>query len=176
MCSSTLNKVLQDVVSVDSIAHMHRLLGVIPPQHPLVSIVDLSLVSVPSDLINKRLAVGLYSITMKTKFAAPFLYGRDYFDFESGTLFACAPGQVIVSENAYEKGDIEGWSIYIHPDFLLGETLKDRMSQYDFFGYDIKEALHVSDSERAALKTVVEQLENELASSIDDYSRRYSAC
>lgn len=161
---------MKDLIAIDSISQIHKLFGLAPPTHPLISIVDLSQIQVRNPLVNKRLAIGLYSLTLKTKFAAPFLYGREYFDFDSGTLFACAPGQVIMSEMEYQAGDIEGWALYIHPDFLLGTSLADSLIQYGFFDYDIKEALHVSDTEKQTLFTVVSQLGEELGKNIDEFS------
>jgi len=40
-----------------------------------------------------------------------------------------------------------GWALIVHPDFLWNTSLAKKIKQYEYFGYSVHEALHLSDKE-----------------------------
>lgn len=162
---------MEDILVVKSVIELHKLMGYGAPQHPLLTVLDLSKLTMGKELTQQRIAVDMYSVTLKTKYCSPFKYGREYFDFDGGTLFAMEPGQVFASEESYEQGDLEGWALYFHPDFLLRHKLMTDVRGYGYFSYNVKEALHLSESEIASLDEIIQKIQIELIQNIDDFSQ-----
>lgn len=159
------------MMRLQSISEIHELLGGGPPRHPLISVIDLSKIGLGEEALNQSLVIDLYSITLKTRLSAPMKYGREYFDFDTGTLLCAEPGQVFVAENAFEKGDLEGWVLYFHPDLLIKHKLYSGIRNYGFFAYEINEALHLSNAEKDSLSDIVSKIELELSQNIDEFSQ-----
>lgn len=80
-----------------------------------------------------------------------------------------APNQV--SANHTSNGDHSGYTLLVHPDFLLAYPVAKNMKQYGFFSYAANEALHLSDGEKATVISVFKIIEEELNSRIDDSSQ-----
>lgn len=161
---------MSDIMRFSSISDLQGTLGLDGVKHPLLAVVDLSKSYVPEAMINQRIAIDLYSISIKTKSKTLFQYGRKHYDFSKGSLIAIEPGQVISIDQAYEKGDIEGIALYFHPDLLAGSALQQLIKSYGFFSYDLHEALHLSDDEDLALRDIFSKIEKELNQNIDDFS------
>ena len=64
-----------------------------------------------------------------------------------------------------------GWMILIHPDFLWNTSLAKTIKQYEFFGYQITEALHLSEKEEAMITGIARYLEQEYHSNINKFSQ-----
>ena len=162
---------MSNLINIRSVSELHKAMGFSSPKHPLVTVLDMAELKMGKEMLNQRIAIDLYSVTLKTKFGSPFKYGREYFDFDCGTLFAMEPGQTFLSEDGYEKGDIEGWSLYFHPDFLLRHPLAKSIRNYGYFSYEVKEALHLSDDEISSLSEIIQKIRRELNQNIDDFSQ-----
>ncbi|WP_044205753.1 AraC family transcriptional regulator [Flammeovirga sp. OC4] len=156
---------------INSISELHESFGYKKPNHPLISVIDLSEVAITKEMLYLKIGTPFYAITLKTKVAHPFRYGREYFDFSEGYLFGVAPNQIIEVDEVSEKGELEGWALYFHPDLILGYGLHDKIGDYSFFSYETKEALHLSDKEKATLNNILEKIVEEYESNIDEYSR-----
>jgi AraC-like DNA-binding protein len=100
-------------------------------------------------------------------------YGKEYYDFQEGTLMCIAPNQIITIENDAnsENADIVGWGLFFHPDLIRGTSLGNKIKEYTFFSYEVNEALHLSDKEKQTLWDCVYKLENELSENIDLHSQ-----
>ncbi len=59
----------------------------------------------------------------------------------------------------------------MHPDFLQGTSLDRALSRYDFFGYDVNEALHLSDGEEKLVENILRIIDGELNAHIDQFSQ-----
>jgi len=73
--------------------------------HPLVSIIDFSKANPRSWGGEKKVKLhfGLYCIFLKDVKCGDLKYGRNYYDFQEGTLVFVAPGQVLEIENEYPQ-------------------------------------------------------------------------
>lgn len=113
----------------------------------------------------------LFSIMLKQQCDTSFLYGREKFDFQDGTLVFVAPGQVVEIENEIENPKTRDWGIFFHPDLLFGTTLNTSIKEYSFFNYTNKEALQLSLKEKDTINAIVTKLEEEVSLNIDKHSQ-----
>ena len=158
-------------LKIHTITELHDAFGYKKPCHPLISVIDLSEIKISEELLGLKIGTPFYTITLKTKTAQLFKYGRSYFDFSEGFLFGLAPNQIIEIDETSEKGDMEGWAVYFHPDLIRGYSLSDKLSDYGFFSYDTKEALHLSEKEKSTLYDIVSKIIEEYESNLDEFSQ-----
>ena len=90
------------VFRIESISQFHSLLHIPPPKHPLISVVDLSILNQlkqepqPEET---KVASSFYSITLKHLREGSLIYGRKNIDFQEGSLFFTYPDQVGTLQN-----------------------------------------------------------------------------
>jgi AraC-like DNA-binding protein len=58
-----------------------------------------------------------------------------------------------------------------HPDLIKGTSLGQRISDYTFFGYQVSEALHISERERGLVLDCYAKLQYELGHAVDKHSK-----
>ena len=157
-----------EVIHIKSISELHRALGLEPPQHPLITLIDVQSVNLPEMDPDQRMIADYYMISMKDGNCG-MQYGRNYYDFEEGVLVFTAPNQVISGggENTVTKG----WMLFFHPDLIRGSNLGANMSKYSFFSYDVHEALHLSQKEQNMMDSMVERIEYEYQQNIDGHTQ-----
>jgi AraC-like DNA-binding protein len=160
---------MNSIISIRSISELHQTIGLPKPKHPLISIVDLTNIqrSRTQNLEEKSISVGLYSISLK-KIKGYLKYGRGYYDFSEGSLVFMAPNQVITYNPDLEVE--EGWGLYFHPDFIYSSVLGQKITEYSFFHYDLNEALHVSEEEKAVVNDCIRNIEKEYSQNIDQHT------
>jgi len=154
---------------IKTIKEYHRLRGFPAPAHPLISLVDLE--TVPSNQTIHGITVDFYSICIKRSSNIGIRYGQQSYDFDSGTMFFMAPGQVF-SLFAKESPDQAGWLLLIHPDFLWHTSLAQGIKRYDFFGYLVSEALFLSSKEEAILNGIIGNILQECQTNLDHFSKQ----
>ncbi len=154
---------------------MHQMGGLTAPKHPLVSVIYNRDIQSVSSLQGVRIINNLYVVIFKsTNNCSSFMYGRNSYDHEEGTLVFTAPGQVMEFEqhpDAEEQIDPDGWSLVFHPDLLRKSDLSDKMSQYSFFHYDSNESLHLSEDERSAIEDLLKKVVQEYHQTLDRHSQ-----
>lgn len=157
---------------IKTIGEYHNLMGLPKPQHPLISVVKFEDMNPKSGNRIKSIVNGFYSIALKKTFKAKLKYGQQAYDFTEGILAFIAPNQII-SVVMEEDGSIEhsGWLLIFHPDFLWNTPLAKKIKQYDFFGYDLTEALHLSEKEEIMLTDIMQNINQEYNSNIDKFSQ-----
>jgi AraC-like DNA-binding protein len=162
----------KSVIRIHSISEFHRGAGFPTPEHPLISVVDL-------DPQKRRTFSGtvsrvfdFYSISLKRNFHLKMLYGGQPHDFENGVLHFMAPGQVLtIDYDSMQAYDFSGWMILFHPDLLWNTPLAKTIKQYEYFGYAVNEALHLSEKEEGILTGIAHGIEREYRGSIDRFSQ-----
>ena len=162
---------MKDMIKIESISQIHEILGYNKPRHPLITIIDYSKIADSVRYTNTRIIFSFYSISLKNHLPGTLQYGRQYYDFQEGTLVFLAPGQVILPELQSDDVQSEGWGLYFHPDLIRGSALGNKMKEYTFFSYEANEALHLSDQEKATITSVVENIRREYEQNIDVYSQ-----
>lgn len=156
-----------EILHIKTITQLHEGLGFEKPKHPLVSVVDASKACPKQETIGLKITMDFYMVSLKEGDCG-LQYGRNYYDFEEGALIFTAPGQVI---SGGEEGMPEGWMLFFHPDLLRKTPLADTIDDYAFFSYDVAEALHLSDQEKAILTDCVEKIKLEYEQNIDAHSQ-----
>jgi len=153
-------------IDIDSISQLLEFFHYSKPTHPLIAVVDLSKVDRSHRVPDASYRLDLYSIACK-QIEGSFKYGRTNYDFSEGSLMFTAPNQVL-SPGIENK--VEGWAIYIHPDFLHASSKGQKLARYSFFGYDTHECLHISEAEKRVLEDCVQNIEKEIALNPDGHS------
>lgn len=158
-----------NVIKLNSVYDYNELYG-LPTRHPLVSVVNLT--KATHAVNNIRMNTGLYAIFIKNDINCKLKYGRQYYDFQEGTIVSFAPGQIIEIEMPQEVFRPEIYGLLFHPDLIYGMSLASRIREYSFFEYDQNEALHLSDEERTSIINCLNNIERELNAGIDRHSRK----
>lgn len=140
--------------------------------HPFVSIIDFSKADKRT---GSKMNFGLYCIVLKDVKCGDLKYGRNYYDYQEGTLVFISPGQVIDVENKVDFYQPMGHALVFHPDLIKGTSLARSISDYNFFGYNNSEALHLSSKERQLVLDCFVKIENELQNGVDKHSKKLIA-
>ena len=151
---------MANIFRLESISQLNELFQQTAPKHPLISVVDFSKIEKHEKVEEIKLTCGFYSVMFKNHCANKLKYGKEYYDFQEGTLMCIAPNQIITIENDAnsENADIVGWGLFFHPDLIRGTSLGNKIKEYTFFSYEINEALHLSDKEKQTLWDCVDKL------------------
>jgi AraC family transcriptional activator of pobA len=153
----------------NSLSRLHKALDMPAPMHPLVSLINNAAGTIPLERLPSTHILNFYKISYKMNFQGKFRYGQHYYDFDEGGMFFVSPNQIT---GAHEPlGDQSGYTLLIHPDFLLGYELARKIKAYGFFSYSIHEALHLSEKEKITIISVFESIEEELNGRIDNFSQ-----
>ena len=65
----------------------------------------------------------------------------------------------------------ESWYMAFHEDFIRGEDIQKRIKKYNFFNYNVNEALHLSPREEQTIKTLFRNIEAEYQNNQDEFSK-----
>lgn len=158
---------MNDIVNINSIDQYNKLIGV-ETLNPLVTVVDLSLCK---PTVYPRANYGLYCIFLKDVKCGDLLYGRNYYDYQAGTIVTIAPGQIFGIKRT-QLVQPKGWAVIFHPDLIYGTELGSIIKDYSFFSYDANEALHLSDKERNTIIECMKNIQIELNRDIDKHTNR----
>lgn len=139
-----------------------------PTLHPLVSILDLSKAD---ERQYYKMNFGIYCVILKDVKCGDLKYGKNYYDYQEGTLVFFAPGQVVEVESSKEFYQPKGHVLIFHPDLIHNTALCKHINDYTFFSYNTSEALHLSEKERQIVLDCFSKIEYELAQSIDKHSK-----
>ena len=152
---------------IKTISEFHRLRDLPPPEHPLISVIDYGALT-PA---HGSAVFDYYSISIK-RGIGKMHYGQQEYDFDEGVMYFMAPNQVLrVEPGQGDTAKRSGWILLIHPDFLWNTSLATAIRKYDFFDYAVNEALFLSEKEEAILTNIVENIQQEYRSNIDNFSQ-----
>ena len=159
-----------DHIRFRSISAIHQAFGLPKPQHPLISLTHFD----ENNSFNPDKApaydvLDFYKVTFIVQNGGRLKYGQSYYDFEEGSMMFMAPQQ-LVGPTEYHAGG-ESYVLLIHPDFLLGYPLAQKIRLYSYFSYSVNEALHLSDKEKDIVLSVYQIVERELNSRVDEFSQ-----
>ncbi|MEN5433961.1 helix-turn-helix transcriptional regulator [Sphingobacterium faecium] len=158
---------MEEIIKIDSIDAYNKMRG-IETLHPLITVIDLSKTKpMPAQTFN----FGLYAIFLKELKCGELKYGRNNYDFQEGTLVFIAQGQVLGVQPNITTFQPSGWALLFHPDLIKGTSLGKKIHEYNFFSYDVNEALHLSEKERHIVLDCFTKIQYEMEQSIDKHSR-----
>jgi YesN/AraC family two-component response regulator len=141
------------------------------PTHPLITIIDTEKLAYGEETVGKRFTSELFCIALKDS-SCGIDYGRNHYDFDEGVLMFTAPEQIITVNKLQELNQVKGWMLYFHPDLIRKTALGEKMDSYNFFNYEVYEALHLSQQEQNTLTQIVELIKSEIKERIDNHSQQ----
>ncbi|MBB3187481.1 helix-turn-helix domain-containing protein [Microbacter margulisiae] len=158
---------MDELIRIESISQYNTAMR-LETLHPLVTVIDFSKAQ---QIQQMRRYMGLYTMFLKDVKCGDIKYGRNYYDYQEGTLVFIAPGQVIEVENSGEYIQPKGWALLFHPDLIHGTSLGQHIKEYTFFSYEVYEALHLSEQERQIVLDCLHKIDFELQHAIDKHSK-----
>jgi len=162
---------MSNIVHIKSIAEGHKLMGLQPPKHPLVSVIDLKKMA-GVDFGDIRFLSDLFMISLKDGATGSMGYGRNSYDFTDGMMVFTKPNQVLYKESKIVEPNAKGWILFFHPDLIRKSELGKNIDEYSFFSYEVHEALHLSDEEQKTLTDLIRKIEQEYNQNIDKHSQK----
>lgn len=159
---------MENLTVYDSIEGFNRIFG-IPTLHPLIHVSEMA--DAGSITIEGDYCFNFYTVYLKDDDSGYIKYGRNYYDYQSGTMLFMAPRQIIREDNDRNREPNKGWILMFHPDLLRGTHLGHDIRKYTFFQYDVNEALHLSEEEREVITGCFRNLRMELRHAADDNSK-----
>ncbi|MGL4853073.1 MAG: helix-turn-helix domain-containing protein [Phocaeicola sp.] len=160
---------MDGVKKFNTIDEYNKVMGV-ETRHPLITVIDYSKSNYVGDYPAGH-SFGYYTVFLKEQMCGDMKYGRNYYDYQEGTLVFLAPDQIVKIENRVAHTP-KGWALMFHPDLIRGTALGRSMKEYSFFSYEVFEALHLSEEERRTILECFHNIETELNHSIDKHSHR----
>jgi AraC family transcriptional regulator, transcriptional activator of pobA len=160
----------QNIKKIASITELHTFLGLPSPSNPLISIIDHSQLSYKYPYENQKLNMDLYNITVKRNFKDQIKYGKNSYDFDKGSMSFIAPNQIIAIANQNDQNN-DGWSLVFHPDLIRKYALCIAIKRYGFFSYEVYEGLHLSEGEEKTINALIQNIQNEINSRLDNLSQ-----
>jgi len=158
---------MEQVERIGTVRQYNDLAGV-DTLHPLISVVNFN--EIPT-IHHFRRYLGLYAVFLKNIKCGDMVYGCQPYDYEDGTLVFVSPGQVYGINSNGVAVKPSGYGLIFHPDLLKGTQLGKTIKDYNFFSYQVAEALHLSKKERKTIVDCLEKIESEIEQNIDQHSK-----
>lgn len=157
-----------------SIGEFHQFQNLPEPENPLFSIGHQQL---DADEVEKctpskeeiSYTNQFYGISLKNIVSGEIIYGRTKYDCSTGTMLFTAPDQTVVAKDIVISS--ESWFIAFHEDFIRGLDIQKRIKNYNFFNYQVNEALHLSPKEEQIIKSIFKNIEAEYHNNQDEFSK-----
>lgn len=162
---------MKKVVNINTIPEYNAIVGQ-QTFHPLVSVIDFSTAKPEKRSDAQALNFGFYTVFYKRDKHCDIRYGRNYYDYQEGTLVFIAPGQVVSIEEDGTDYVPSATALLFHPDLLRGTSLGNHIKDYTFFSYDVHEALHLSEEEKQIVLECFRKIDYEIKRSIDKHSKK----
>ena len=160
-----------NIIHSKSIAEIRSVFGLGKPTHPLITILDTQELAYGEESVGQRFSSELYCVALKDANCG-IDYGRNPYDFDDGVLIFTGPKQVITVKKPQQLNEVKGWMLYFHPDLIRNTSLGAKIDSYNFFNYEVYEALHLSEQEQLTLNLVVQLIQNEIKERIDKHSQQ----
>lgn len=159
-----------NIKKIISIKELHSFMGLPSPLNPLLTIIDHSQTQHSKQSNSQKLLLDFYNISIKRSFKGKLKYGKNQYDFDDGTMSFIAPNQIISIDNEEDRNS-DGWSLLFHPDLIRQYPLGKAIKNYGFFSYDVNEALHLSDEEEKTIESILQNIQKEINSRLDNFSQ-----
>lgn len=141
--------------------------------NPFVAVIDLK--QVQRQFNNVEWHYGLYAVWLKNNKACSIRYGLKELDYDEGTVVTFAPGTKVEVQMPERELPSDAIGILFHPDIIYGTLLGEQISGFNFFHYSQREALHLSEEERAIFLRCASDIRRETEMPRDRHSDKLIA-
>ena len=156
---------MDEITKIETIDQYDQLFG-LETLHPLVNVIDFSKATKTVEYYHMN--IGFYSLFLKDINCGDLKYGRNYYDYQEGTVVCMAPGQVIGIDNRKKTPQrTKSIGVLFHPDLIRGTSLGQNIKNYSFFSYEVNEALHLSEQEKEIVTDCIHKIQIELEHAIE---------
>ena len=160
-----------DTIRINKVSQIHDFLGLEGPRHPLITVLPIDERMVTANYGNTTFVMDLFQISLKKGIEGNISYGRNSYDFHDGTMVFTKPDQSMKFSTQEDFSNVSGWTVIFHPDLIRKSELGKLIHKYDFFSYEISEALHVSNEEQMVLTELIKKIKREYEYIIDGHSQ-----
>ena len=143
-----------EMIVIDNVNRYNEIFG-LETKHPLVSIIDLTKATTWPTRAWFRYEV--YALFLKNVKCGDIKYGRQYYDYQDGTIVCFGPGQITDLE-LLQNIQPNAHGLLFHPDLIRGTSLGQEIKNYSFFSYETNEALHLSEEERQIVMDCLQKI------------------
>lgn len=149
-----------------TISDLHKNNGFAAPENPLISLVKCGGTCSTGQ---HEFTTDFYMIGFKKIKSGIFSYGKTQYDHQNGSMSFVRPRQIMAFQDLiFEEDD---FLIFFHEDFLTAHPLFQDIKKYNFFEYDVNEALHLSPEEEKVMWDLHDKIKTEYINNQDEYSR-----
>jgi len=159
-----------NIKKIKSIKELHSFIGLPSPLNPLLTIIDHSQTQNNSQPAHQKLLLDFYNISIKRSFKGKLKYGKNHYDFDEGTMSFIAPNQIISIDSEEDRNN-NGWSLLFHTDLIRQYPLGKAIKNYGYFSYEVNEALHLSEEEEKTIEVIIQNIQKEISSRLDNFSQ-----
>ncbi len=160
----------------NTISEFHKHFDLPEPENPLFSVLYTQLEkgeekSCEAYAFDEPIDINcqFYGISFKNIIAGDFTYGRTKYDFSKGTLLFTAPNQELSFKGIAFSS--ESYHIAIHKDYIRNLEIYQKIKKYNFFNYNVNEALHLSPKEEKIVKEILRSMLLEYQNNQDEFSK-----
>lgn len=157
------------MIHFNSVGQILEALDGSKPQHPQFHLMSFDACEMERYQQLPAFTCDLYLVFFKKIVEGQILYGHSRYDHTQGTLSFFKPRQAIEFQKT--KCEERGFILAFHEDFLLDTPLFEQIKRLGFFDYDLREALHLSESEKAVVWQHYDLIEAEYHANEDEFSR-----
>ncbi|MDT0678686.1 AraC family transcriptional regulator [Autumnicola musiva] len=157
---------MDNILNLESISQYNTLKEV-KTRHPLITSFDSS---TAKPLDSGKYRFDFYAIFLKGVNCGELKYGRNNYDYDEGTMVFMGPGQVVGIKSAKDYNP-RGFALLFDPEFIKGTNLALKINQFNFFSYELNEALHISEKEQLIVQDLYAKIDYELDQNIDKHSK-----
>lgn len=160
----------------NTITDFHTHYGFSEPENPLFSVLHTQIEANDDSSCNTYsldepivLSCDFYAISFKNIISGELSYGRTKYDCTKGTMLFTAPNQTLSFEDMVFSE--ESYHIAFHKDFIRSLDLYEKIKKYNFFNYNVNEALHLSPKEEQIIKDIFKHIKEEYHNNQDEFSK-----
>lgn len=158
-----------------NISDFHSYFNLEKPENPLFSIIHTQYntenVSCESTPLEEPISITsqFYAISFKHIISGELTYGHTKYDCKNGTMLFTAPNQTVTFKDIVVSS--ESYHIAIHKDYIRSFDIYEKIKSYNFFNYNVNEALHLTPKEEEIIKDIFKSIKTEYHNNQDEFSK-----
>lgn len=163
------------ILNFKNISEFHDYFNVEKPENPLFSILhteyDTKNENCVSTPLDEPISItnNFYSISFKHIISGELTYGHTKYDCKNGTMLFMAPNQTVTFKDIVVSS--ESYHIAVHKDYIRKFDIYEKIKSYNFFSYNVNEALHLTPKEEEIIKDIFKSINTEYQNNQDEFSK-----